>query len=235
MLGARLVIDDSAVVRVLRRLEKIFHEIHGVIQKIVVSLADVDVKLAFELWSYLRPITFEDVTEIKILTPVFSDGAIDLAGQLVPDRFRIAVASDGRIHRLPNIKLAAGTAIRPQRQFHVIHVFDSCGQLAEIVSLAGTQYALPLRIGVVSILMLVNIDDGVGAKVDWVRTRSPTSVVLVGIEDLHGHGFPTASRTAVKNTRPAFPNATKTFLDFRNQLVRDRVAVWTKISGVHRV
>ena len=64
MLGPRLVIDFARVIRILRGLQKVFDEIHRVVQKEVVSFADVDVQLPFQLWTKLRPITFQDVAEV---------------------------------------------------------------------------------------------------------------------------------------------------------------------------
>ena len=58
MFGARFVINFAAVMRILRRLQKILDQIHRIVQKVVVSLANVDVQLAFELWPKLRPIAF---------------------------------------------------------------------------------------------------------------------------------------------------------------------------------
>src|ERR1700752_1720871 len=144
MLSARFVIDLTAERRILRGLQKILSEIDSVVEKKVVSLADVDIDLAGELWSEPGPIALEDVGEIVILTPVLRHGTIDLAGQLVPDRFGITVASDRRIDRLPNVPLAARATVRSEREFHVVHVFDRGREFAEIVSLAGTRHSFPL-------------------------------------------------------------------------------------------
>ena len=51
--GAGFVIDFAAIERVLCRLEKIVDQVHGVIQKVIVRLADVDVDLAFSFRSEL--------------------------------------------------------------------------------------------------------------------------------------------------------------------------------------
>ena len=80
VLGARLVVDFAVVVRVLGSLEKIFHQIHGVVEEIVVGLTDVDVQLAVELWSKLGPVALEDVAQVVILAPVGRDCRIDLSG-----------------------------------------------------------------------------------------------------------------------------------------------------------
>jgi len=45
-LSAAFVVDFTAIERVLCRLEKIVDQVHGIIQKVVVSLADVEVNLA---------------------------------------------------------------------------------------------------------------------------------------------------------------------------------------------
>ena len=48
VLGAGFVIDFATIVGVLRRLEKVIDRVHGVIQKVVVRLAEVEVDLAFD-------------------------------------------------------------------------------------------------------------------------------------------------------------------------------------------
>src|ERR1044072_8243579 len=80
--------------------------------------------------------------------------------------------------------------------------------------------------------MFVDVDDGIGAKVDRIRTRGPTAVVLVRIKHLHGQRFPTAVCAPINKSRPALSDAAKTFFDFGDQFVSDRVAVWSKIGGV---
>src|SRR6185369_13809959 len=150
-----------------------------------------------------------DVTEIVILSPVLSHRPIDLAGQLVPDRFWITIASDRRVHSLPDVPLPTRTTIIPEREFHVVHVFDRRRELAEVVPLAGPRHLFPLRVGVVSILMLVNIDDGVSAKIDGIGTRDPRAVVLIRVENLCGHCLPATGRAAVEKARPAFADPAK--------------------------
>jgi hypothetical protein len=75
VLGPRFVINFASILRVLRGLQKVIHEIHRIVKKIVVSFADVDMKFAFELRTQLRPISFKDVPEIVILTPVVADNS----------------------------------------------------------------------------------------------------------------------------------------------------------------
>src|SRR6266404_1660330 len=47
VLGAAFVVDFAAIERVLSCLEEIIDQVHGVIKKVVISLADVEVDLAF--------------------------------------------------------------------------------------------------------------------------------------------------------------------------------------------
>ncbi len=59
MLGPIAVEHLSAVGRVGRLLEEVFHQVDGVIEVIIVHIADVDVDLAFEVLADLGPVALE--------------------------------------------------------------------------------------------------------------------------------------------------------------------------------
>ena len=107
------------------------------------------------------------------------------------------------------------------------------GQVVAHARDAATRFHGPSD--VVGVLVLVDVDDGVGAKVDRIRAGDPAAVEVVGIEHLHRHRFPAARRPAVHEARPALADAAERLLDFRDQLVGDGVAVRTEVRGVHRV
>src|ERR1035437_8410735 len=72
-------------------------------------------------------------------------------------------------------------------------------------------------------------------EVDRVRAGDERAVVGLGIEDLHGEGFPTAGRSAIDESRPALADAAKLALDSRDQLGLDCIAVRTQIRRIHGV
>ena len=76
--GARFVIHFAGVVGILCAFKEIIHEINGVVEIIVVTLADVDVNFSLEFWPKLLPIAPEDVAKVVMLSPVVRHRAIDL-------------------------------------------------------------------------------------------------------------------------------------------------------------
>ena len=72
VLGAVAVFHFAFVGRVAG-LQKILQQVDGVVQKIVVGAADVDVELALQLRAQRRPVALEDVAQIVVLFPVGGD------------------------------------------------------------------------------------------------------------------------------------------------------------------
>ena len=56
MFGARLVVNFATIVRILGALQNIFHQVYRIIQKVVITFADVYMNFAFQLWSDLGPV-----------------------------------------------------------------------------------------------------------------------------------------------------------------------------------
>ena len=54
----------------------------------------------------------------------------------------------------------------------------------------------PLAVGAVSILVFIEVDDGVGAEIYRIRTGTPGTVILVGIKYLRRQRFPSTGRAA---------------------------------------
>ena len=72
----------------------------------------------------------------------------------------------------------------------------------------------------ISVLVLVDINDGVGAEVDRVGAGRVAAVVFLGIEDLGCQGFPAAGRAAVEESRPAGAQAAVLLLEIRGSARR---------------
>src|SRR5688572_6663535 len=112
----------------------------------------------------------------------------------------------------------------------MVHIFNGCGQLSEIISLTGSGYLFPGSIGIVGVVVLVDIDNGVGAKIYRIGTRAPCAVIFVGVKNLSRKRFPAAGGTAIHETGPALADASKLFLNERHQLVSNGIAIWTKVG-----
>ena len=85
------------------------------------------------------------------------------------------------------------------------------------------------------VLVVVEIDHGVGAEVDRVGAGDEGAVVVVGIENLHGQRFPAAGGAAVDEARPALADAAELFFDGGDEFGFDGVAIGAEVGGVHRV
>ena len=85
------------------------------------------------------------------------------------------------------------------------------------------------------VFVLVEIDVGVGAEVDGIGARDERAVVVIGIEHLHGDGFPSAGDAAVDEARPSLADGAELFFERGDQFGFDGVAVGAEIGGVHRV
>src|SRR5512145_520081 len=99
------------------------------------------------------------MAEVVVFAPVFGDRTVYLAGHLIPDALRIAVGAHRRIDGLPDVPLITRPALRPQNQLLVIHLFERRGQVSEIVAESGARRALPLALDVISVLVLVDVND----------------------------------------------------------------------------
>src|SRR5262245_20447689 len=87
----------------------------------------------------------------------------------------------------------------------------------------------------IRVFVLVEIDHRVSAKIDRVRARNKGGVVEVRIKNLGRQRLPATGRTAIEEASPTRPEAAKTFLNLRNQLVVNGVAIRTNVGGVDRI
>lgn len=79
-----VAVIDFTLIRRLRLFEEILREIDRIVQVVIIHVADIDMDLALKFGAERFPVAFHDVTQVVILTPIFGDGRIDLAGALVP-------------------------------------------------------------------------------------------------------------------------------------------------------
>src|SRR5262245_40004488 len=87
----------------------------------------------------------------------------------------------------------------------------------------------------VGVLVLIDIDHGVSAEVDRVRTSDKGGVVEVRIKYFPGQRLPSSSRAAIKEPRPGRTDSPESLFDFRNELVVDGVAVGTDIRRIYSI
>ena len=87
----------------------------------------------------------------------------------------------------------------------------------------------------VGVLVLVDVDQRVGAEVDRVGAGGEGAVVHVRVEHLRRQCLPAPRRAAVGEARPAGADAAEALLDLRDQLLVDGIAIGTQVRRVHRV
>src|SRR5260370_21309451 len=88
-----------------RGLQKILHQVNGIVQEVSIRAAYIDVQLALQLRPQRSPVALQLGVQVVVGLPVLGHFVVDLAGSLIEDRLRIAVLTNRRIHRLPDIEL----------------------------------------------------------------------------------------------------------------------------------
>src|SRR5690606_418637 len=84
--------DLAVVVRIRRALEELLDQVDGVVEVVVIHVANVDVELPFELAAEpLAPVAAQDVAEVVVLPPVLGHFLVDHARPAIPDPLRIAI------------------------------------------------------------------------------------------------------------------------------------------------
>jgi hypothetical protein len=107
--------------------------------------------------------------------------------------------------------------------------------LADLILKSGPGRALPRSVRKIGVLIGIDVDQRISPEVDRIRTERPCPVVLIGIEDLDGQGFPSPGGSAVERPRPALSDAAELPLDMGDELVGDGVAVRAQIGRIHGV
>ena len=101
---------------------------------------------------------------------------------LVPDRLGVPVLALRAVDSLPDIPLLAAPSLRTQRQLHVICLLTRAPHHPEKVPGRWLHnLAKSLAVGEVSVAVLVDVGQAVGAKVHRVRARSKASVERIGV------------------------------------------------------
>ena len=214
---------------ILRAVEEFLHEVNGVVEVVIVHGAAVDVDLAAKFRSELFPIPLQDVAKIVILSPVISHVRVDLARPFVPDTFRISVGPDGAVDGLPDIPLVPGSRVRAEHELAEVDLFEGRPDLPETVSDSGARCALPGALREIGVPVVVDIDHGIGSKVDGVGAGGETAVELIRIENLHGQRFPATCGTAIGKASPSGADRAELLFHKGNQLVHDGITVGPEV------
>ena len=73
MFGFVSVFNFAIIGRIRGGLQKIFEQINGVVEHVIVRAAHVDVQLALKLRAEFRPIALENRAKVVMFLPVFGD------------------------------------------------------------------------------------------------------------------------------------------------------------------
>ena len=93
MLRPVAIVDLAPVIRIGRALEELLGQVHGVVEIVVIHVADIDVQFALELGPERQPVALQDVREVVVLAPVRGDGVVYDAGLLVPEAQRVTIVA----------------------------------------------------------------------------------------------------------------------------------------------
>ena len=113
-------VGDRAFVGRLGEREEVVEPVDGVVEEVVVGLADPDVELALELGAEFGPVRFQNAAKVVCL-PVLGGLVVDRAGDGIPERNGPAVGTSGPVGGVPGAPLAAreGPRVAPAE-----HIFD---------------------------------------------------------------------------------------------------------------
>ena len=191
-------------------LQKIFDEIDGVVEHVVVGAAHVDAELAAEFGAERGPVALENVAQVVVFFPVGGDFRIDVAGFLIENLLGITVRADWAVDGLPDVELFAGARVVAESELVLIGALrggDGVAEIVAIVRAAATCVCGPCMKK--AFLSFVEIDVGVGAEIDRIGASDERAVVMIGIKHLHGDGFPSAGGAAVNEASPALADGAK--------------------------
>src|SRR5262249_11398325 len=93
----------------------------------------------------------------------------------------------------------------------------------------------PVVLEVPGAVPVVDVDQLEVVEVDGIRTGRERAAEVIRIEDLERERLPTSGRAAGEDPRPRLRNRAEVFLDVRNQLLRDGLAVRAHVRSVDRI
>ena len=128
---------------------------------------------------------------------VVRHAVIDLAGELVPKRFWIAVLAHWAVGRLPDFQLLAGAPVAAQRRLEPAHLRHGHFHLTFVRPLQGPRGLEPgmtrLKEG---IIIIVYICELIMLEADGIGVKGPGATKKVRVVKLEREGLPATRRAA---------------------------------------
>src|SRR3974390_954040 len=125
-----------------------------------------------------------------MLLPVVGHLGVDHTRCGIPHRFGVAVLADRAEHGVPDAELLGGSAMRTHDFFVANSGLHDCLNLPSGSAHLAARHGAERAAFVEGVLILVNVHQLVGAKVDWVGTIAISAIVEVGIENLRSGSLP---------------------------------------------
>src|ERR1035438_3122283 len=88
---------------------------------------------------------------------------------------------------------------------------------------------------IIGVLVDIHVCSLEQMKVDGIRAESPSATKILRVENLLSQRHPAARGPAEHHPRPWLSYRPELFLNSRVQLLRERVAVWTGVGGIHAI
>ena len=107
--------------------------------------------------------------------------------------------------------------------------------MTQVIAVTRTQSLSEFTFLIVSVFVFVNIHGRESPEINRIRAGRKATVVFLRIENLCCQSFPSACRTSIQESRPAFANSAELLLNFRNQFVLNRISVGTKVFAIDSV
>ena len=232
---SRAEFEVSDTISVFGGVHEVLHQMDRIVEIPGVHIAGSEVKLSDEFGAKSGDVALKDETQIEVVAPVSRDVRIDDASGRIPDGLGITVGTDGTEDGLPDAELLGGAAVGTHDFFPADGGLHDSEDFARGVAhfgarKLGKRTLLPKRI-----LILVDVDGLVGAKIDGIGAIGVGVVVKIGIEDLRGGGFPAPGGAPFESASPGLSDAAEALFDFRDKFLNDGVAVGTQVGGVHRI
>lgn len=218
-----------------RGFEELLHEIHGLVQVVVVHRAHGEMQLPSELGAECFPVPPENVAEVVVLSPILGDRRVYVAGFRIPEGLGIAVGAQRAVHGLPHGPLSTRAVLGRDGLLVAVFVPNRVVDQPVDLTLCGAARSNPLELVVVRVRVLVDIDLHVLPKIDRVGCPRPASGEQVRVEDHHGGGFPPSRRPTGQHARPGLSDDSEFVFEIGNQLLGDGVSVGAHVGGIDRV
>src|ERR1035437_3742099 len=87
----------------------------------------------------------------------------------------------------------------------------------------------------IGVLVAIHVCSLERMKVDWIRAESPSATKILRVENLLSQSHPAARGPAEHYPRPWLSYRPELLLNSRVQFLRERVAVWTGVGGIHAI